>query len=243
MTRHRPPLSPHEVIVARVRERIHALVSPSTTASWQWVRNEAGTRMVRRAHIVEHASLLDQLRQGVSASTAGASGGGPGSKPPANLTPLSELEVITTEARRWVAYAWGVETAGVLDALQTLSQRAATIEHPDDLKDLDWHVTRWWAHARLVTTWDSAPIKVYAHCDQCGTRGSLQVRSDPMTAVCFACGAVWDSSTIGQLGEHVRIMLEHHELAPAVEHDAVAVMQAFDTRGLPAVLHGTTFDT
>ena len=243
MAHHRPPLGPHEVIVARVRDRIDALVKPTTTLHTQWLLRPPWLQLRPYPHVVEHPSLIDQLRAGTSASTAGSSGGGPGSKPPANLTPLSELETIRTEATRWVVYAWRLETTGVVDALRVLAERASTIEHLDDLRDLDWHVTRWWAHARLVTTWESAPMKVYAHCDQCGTRGSLQVRCDPITAVCFACGSAWDSSTIGQLGEHVRIMLEHHDLLPPIEHDAVAAMKVFDTPPMPTVLHGTTFDT
>ena len=146
MPRQPDPLGPHQVIVARVRERIAALVSPTTTLHTQWLLRPPWLRLRPYPHVAEHPSLIDQLRAGTSASTAGASGGGPGSKPPANITALSELEVISAESKRWVAYAWGIKTTGVLEALAVLAQRATTIEHLDDLKDLDWHVTRWWAH-------------------------------------------------------------------------------------------------
>lgn len=245
MTRHRPPLSPHEVIVARIRERIVALVSPTTTLHTQWLLRPPWMRLRPYPHVVEHPSLIDQLRAGTSASTAGASGGGPGSKPPANITALNELGIITAESRRWAKYAWGIETADCVEALGVLSDRASTIEHLDDLKDLDAHVTRWWAHARVTTTWDSPPFKPYGPCPACGKIGGLRVTDEPRAAVCLGCSEAWDASTIYQLGDQVSMMLEPPASIEDIDpdHDAVAALDDYEERlaAAPSILQGVTF--
>ena len=239
-SRTQQPTRPDPVIVDRIRYRIAELLNPSTTVTDQWLLRPPWTRLRRYSHIAEHASLVDQLRDCAPVSTAGASGGGPSSKPAANLSPLDTLAMITTESARWVTYGLRSSSGSVVADLQLLSDRAPLLEDRDDLKDLDWHVTRWWSHARIITTWDTAPMKIYAPCDQCGTIGSLRIRLNPMSAVCFECGASWDQGTIGILGEHVRIMLDAPSalFADSSDDDPDVDPAAPD---LPNVLHGTTY--
>ena len=63
----------------------------------------------------------------------------------------------------------------------------------------------WWAHARILGTWDSPPMKPYVRCTACGRLGTLQVVSSPLAVACLSCGAAWDSMTIDELGEHLRL--------------------------------------
>lgn len=232
------PMTGREIRVQRIRDRIHDLLTSSTTLHNQWLLRPPWLRLRSYPHVVEHPSLLDQLRSCAPASTAGAGSSGPASKPAANITALSELQTITAEARRWVQYGLGQQSDGVEADLRLLEQYAPTLEDRDDLADLDWHVTRWWSHARLTTTWDTAPLKVYVHCPDCGTRGGIQLRTDPTTAACFECGASWDSSTIGALGEHVRLMLDA-EPVQVQGYDPVIAVRALPEPEVPSVLRGT----
>lgn len=241
MSKHRTsvPTTRHGIVVQQVHERIRALTCPSTTLHTQWLLRPPWARLRPYPHVVEHPSLLEQLRTCAPASTAGASGNGPSSRPAANLSALSELGTITTEARRWVEYGLRERSEHVEADLKLLDQRASTLLE-DDLLDLDWHVTRWWSHARLTTTWESAPLKVYVHCPECGTRGAMQVRNDPLVAMCFACGSVWDSATIGALGEHVRLMLDAEPVQAEGYDPVVAMKSVFDSDlPVPSVLRGT----
>lgn len=255
MTKHpAPPTTARQILVGRIHDRIDELTQPSTTLETQWRTVPPWLWLRRMPHVVQHASLLDQLRVGVPSSTAGVSGSAPGSKPPASITALSELSSITTEARRWVEYGFGLSTVSVEVDLLTLRARAATIDHHDDLKELDHCVTRWWAHARVATTWDTPPLRPYVPCpaEGCGLRGGLRVTSDPLAAVCLECDSAWDATTIDQLGAHVRMMLEVPDPIEDIdpEHDASATIGTiesavtdYETRlaVAPSILQGTTY--
>lgn len=255
MTKHpAPPTTTRQLIVDRIHDRIDALTQPSTTVESQWRTAPPWIWLRLCAHVVEHASLLEQLRVGVPASTAGVSASAPGSKPPASITALSLLATITVEARRWVEYGFGLTTVDVHTDLLELRSRAATIDHHDDLDELDRCVTRWWAHARVATTWDTAPLRPHVPCpaEGCGHRGGLRVTQDPLAAVCLECDSAWDATTIDDLGAHVRMMLEVPDSIEDidVEHDASAAvgtieaaLTEFETRlaVAPSVLQGTTY--
>lgn len=172
------------------------------------LRDGDGQRLVPRQHTVEHPPLLDQLHAAIVGSTAGASSSSsPESRPTANLEALDAWTAIDQGARFWVSAVTNrVATAGVEHLVADLIARLPLLDR-DDARCVDQDVLRWWARARVVTTWDTAPLKPHVPCMNCDVRGKLQVRLEPLLAVCLGCGAAWDSTTIGVLGEHIRIML------------------------------------
>lgn len=190
----------------------------------QAIASGTGQRLEPRSHTVVHPALVDQLEDQVEASTAGASGSGAESKPAANIAAVDSLGIMEREAAIWVRVLTGAPgglldevpaSDSVRDLLLLLVERAATLE-AGQLRDLDFDVLRWWARARVVTTWDVEPIKVHVPCMNCERRGGIQVRLDPTTAVCLHCGAAWDQATIGILGEYIRLAMD----AEPVRHEA-----------------------
>lgn len=231
-------------VVLRIRDRIADLIEPSTTQHTQWLPSDDASCLVPRVKNIEHPSLIDQLRDCFPDGASGTPAGVPSSRPAANLETISALGTITTEASRWVAYGLRCASSGVVSDLALLRDRASTIVERGDLADLDWHVRRWWGHARIITTWDQPPLKPHVPCDECGAVGSLRVQPNPTTAMCFECGSVWDESTIGILGNHVQIMLDpgtvvaaHVDRLPAAEtqtatHDTPVARIPDSLRGL-----------
>lgn len=206
-TDHHDQRAAGSVRLVRIADRLRELLEPTTTRENQWLPSADGTRLEPRPHVVEHPPLLEQLAQAVPASTAGASGGGFESRPAGNIEVLDALSTMEREAAIWAQAITRAPAVGALpDLLRLLGDRAPTLE-PDDLRDLDRDVLRWWARARIATTWDTAPLKPHVACMSCDRRGGIRVAIDPLAAVCIYCGTAWDSTTIGILGEHIRLML------------------------------------
>lgn len=239
MTKHpAPPTTERQILVDRIHDRIDALTQTSTTVEQQWRTVPPWVWLRCVAHVVEHASLLDQLANSFpEGSSAESSGGGAKSKPAANIAALSQLQTITTDARRWVEYAFGLTSSDVVTDLLELRSRAATIDHRDDLRELDRDVTRWWAHARVATTWDLPPMRPFVPCEECGLRGGIRVTVEPVAAICLECGAAWDRSTIGAFGEHVAMVLERSIEISSISDDAVET----EDLSVPTVLQGLTY--
>lgn len=196
------------LVVDRVVDRITELLEPSTTREHQWLPSDDGERLEPHAHVVEHPPLIVQLATADRGSTAGVSGGGFESRPVGNLEALSTLATIHREASIWVRAITRRPAPFELGRLLRLLVDRTPLLSRDQLHNLDHDVLRWWSRARVTTTWDTAPIKPFVQCSACERRGGLQVRPDPLTAVCLYCGEAWDASTIGALGNHVRLMLE-----------------------------------
>lgn len=206
-TKHHLERTSGQLICDRIADRIADLLEPSSTHDTAWVLADDGSRLVPQSRIVVHPALLVQLGVAVGGSTAGASSAsGYESKPAANLEPLDCLEVMRRQSSAWVRIALRRRPVGLAKNIALLAQHAHELDR-DELRLLDVDVLRWWARARIVTTWDSAPMKPYVMCDECGQIGGIQVRLDPTTAVCLRCGAAWDSSTIGILGNHIQLMM------------------------------------
>jgi len=172
------------------------------------LREGDGQRLVPRPHVVEHPPLLEQLHDAIAGSTAGtSSGGGAVSRPTANLEALDAWTAVDQGVRFWCSVVTDRPAVGEVEVLVVdLIDRATTLDR-DDARLVDQDVLRWWARARVVTTWDTPPLKPHVPCMNCDVRGKLQVRLDPLVAVCLGCGAAWDSDTIGLLGEHIRIAM------------------------------------
>lgn len=214
MSKHRTETirTTEQLIADRIRDRIHELTAPHTTEVSQWVVSDDGTRMVPKVTRIEHPSLLHQLRADVSRSTAGAASRGPSSRPPTNLETIAVIELVQRESRHWL---WSVDRARVerpdmvvvVGRLWRLADLASTLEW-DDLVELDRSVRTWWVRARVATTWGDPPLRPHVPCSECSTVGGIRVTLVPTTAACIECGATWDGSTIGALGDHVRMLLE-----------------------------------
>lgn len=167
-----------------------------------------GQKLVPRSHVVERPSLVDQLEDAIEGSTAGAeSAGGFESRPAANLAALDTLGTIEREAAIWVRAILGAPAPTRLQSLLLTVAARSSVLTSQQLRDLDVDVLRWWAHARVTTTWDTAPLKPHVPCMNCDRRGGIQVRMAPLAAVCLHCGAAWDTATIGILGNHIQIAM------------------------------------
>lgn len=189
----------------RISERVAALVDPVTTRTVQWLPSSDGSRLEPVAHVVEHPPLIEQLASGISGSTSGRSTG-PGSRPAANLETLSTLDLITRHAAECVRDDLGHAPASLADNLRRLAVEAHGLDD-ETLVALDDDVRGWWARARIATTWATAPLRPFVPCMTCGVRGDLRVVLEPLAAACLACSSTWDASTIGILGEHIRIAM------------------------------------
>ncbi len=203
--------SVRQALVERIDDRVQELTRPTTTRETQRVWDEEKNRFRGEALVIEHPSLLVQLDR-VTAATSGPSSGSAGyeSKPAARLEAVDALQRIRREAREWVEIHLQARPTTARADLQMLAARAHQLG-PDLLAALDRDVLSWWAEARVTTGWDSPAWRPRVPCMACSVVGELRVRTAPLVAVCRACGASWDSSTIGILGNWVKIMLEQND--------------------------------
>lgn len=206
----RAPASP--VLVARIRSRLDELTEPRVQRTTQWVPAPGADRLEPRVVEVRMPGLLAQLERPADDSTAGTASAGPGSRPPGSLEGASWLQVIEREARVIASNLVGrlfaaavpgaqvtIRPRRVYDSMMVLRCYVDTLDR-DELLDVDRAVRRWWARARIVTTWDSAPFKPHAACPSCAHVGRLQLRPRPIVLVCLECGEAWDSASLAELG-------------------------------------------
>ena len=202
--------------VDRVRRRVEELVEGWSTRAVQDVEPDGpGGEVERRVVVLEHPSLLEQLRGGGSPPPA-VSSTGRGSKPPARLDAVSHLRDVEREVLEWgqrlVARSFlaglqlgaGSTRRRTVLLLEVLAARAPVLP-PAVLDALDRDVLRWWGAARIITAWDDPPQQLAIPCMACEAFGKIQVRLVPLVAVCMECRAVWDEQTISVLGYHVRM--------------------------------------
>jgi hypothetical protein len=211
-----------QVVCERIEDRVAALREPSTTHVTAWVLSADRLRLEPRPHVVEHPSLLEQLELAVS-GTSGPASGAPGyeSKPAIRVEALDTLASIEREAASFVrSILHHLVPGGVDQHLAFLVARAPTLRS-DDRRTLDEFVLRWWARARVTTTWDSPAARPFVPCPACDRRGTIRLRAEPLTAVCVACGAAWDEMTIGVLGNHFRIMTAEPIILAAFDRRSV----------------------
>jgi len=221
------PASP--VLVARVRSRLDELTEPRVQRTRQWVPvpGAAPPRLEERVVEVRMPGLLAQLEHPADDSTAGSSSTGPGSRPPGSLEGASWLQVVEREARvvasSMLARLLGMAVPGVQvtirprrvhDSIAVVRRYVGDLDR-DELLDVERAVRRWWARARIVTTWDTAPFKPHAACPHCAHVGRLQLRTRPIVLVCLECGEAWDTASLADLGTV-------YELAVAAVPDELA---------------------
>lgn len=122
-----------------------------------------------------------------------------------NIEALDALTQVERDSRFWVEAITGSPARMPVEDLVAALSEKVTLADRDDVRSIDHDVLRFWARARIVTTWDSEPAKPHVPCMNCDVRGKLRVDLAKNIAVCLGCGAAWDSTTIGILGEHIRI--------------------------------------
>ncbi|WP_182112901.1 hypothetical protein [Actinotalea sp. JY-7876] len=252
MTTHtRPPTDARTSRTARITDRIEDLLEPMTTVGTQWVALDAlgyladlgygpKVRLAPTAHTVVHPPLVEQLARDAGGSTAGTSSStGHESRPPGSLDAADTLRTMRRQSRWWVTRAFSADSTRLPADLRLIASRAHELDD-DDLRYLDRDVLGWWSHARITTTWATAPMKPNVPCMVCAQVGGLQVVIEPLAAICRRCGSAWDAATIGVLGEHVR-------LATAAMLDEPRVARRTPSRardeGLPRILTGLVYES
>lgn len=209
------PRDRSQIICDRIVERVADLTEPVTTRETQWMPAPGDTRLEPRVTTTEHPPLIVQLGQHLAGSTAGTAASGYDSKPPGSLDAVDCLRTIRKQSRWWLRLLAASSTPDLGADLVTLASRAHELD-ADDIRFLDRDVLRWWASARIATTWEEAPIKANVPCMVCSRRGGVRVCLNPLAAWCRHCGSAWDSATIGILGEHVRLAMADPIVVPAV---------------------------
>lgn len=217
------PLLP---LLADVGDWTPAHSSDPACALCGWaLRPGDGQRLVARACTVEHPPLLLQLHNSIVGATAGvnASAGGFESRPTLNIEALDAMTQIERSTRFWVeAITNQPAQMRIGELVEALSEKVTLCDR-EDVRRIDQDVLKMWGRARIVTTWDTAPVKPHAPCMNCDVRGKLRVDLAQNVAVCLACDAAWDSTTIGILGEHIRIALDAEPLRRPARPPAAAV--------------------
>jgi hypothetical protein len=114
----------------------------------------------------------------------------------------------TDQLRQAVAGLHARFNATTADRLRALMRHAPALDE-DTLREVDRQVSRWWIRARIATTWADPPMRPHVPCSECSAVGKIRVQLYPTVATCLECAAVWDSTTIDALGDHVQLMAEH----------------------------------
>lgn len=192
---------------ATLTDYVDALTRPTTHYEPYSVlqQNPDGSHtIISERHRTVSLPLLEQLASAAAQSAAGEQGRRVfGSKPSARIDAIDVLQDIDREVRSWLRRLH-LEIPDKHDTAVEL-RRAAANAGPAILRDL----RSWWIRARTVTGWDSAAWRPNNTCPLCAVKGGLRVRQDATSATCVSCGEVWDTATIGLLGEHIRT--ENHE--------------------------------
>lgn len=191
-----------DVLTGRITDRINELTRPYTHR--ETITRWGHGTIIHEPHVIRMPSLLTQLHAFMT-TAAGASdrGGSFESRPAARMDALALLERIRVEATAWSDIPRN-RRPKLEDLVRSCLGHLGDFGDAD-LKALDGDVRGWWASARILTTWDTPAMRIYAPCPLCSTVGDLYARVDPLTAICRACGESWDDSNIGLLGDHVRL--------------------------------------
>lgn len=177
------------------------LVVPYQTRTWvsQPERTPSGVmRTRRRAHVVQHLGLLDQVEETISGSTMGHeefSGGVAASKPAARLECIDYIARVNRESAA-LAVKMDLMYLPLRPRLLGMSDQLAVAVARD-----------WWSAARIITQHDAAPVSPNVPCgnSSCDRRQSMRLRLEDRIAVCVECHSVWsddaedESMTFGRL--------------------------------------------
>jgi hypothetical protein len=173
----------------------------------------------RRRHVVEHGSLLEQLR--AASHTTSAPGdqlpSDPRSKPAARIDAIAALQRVEVESLWWAqALRPRFRTRTRTDLVDRLRSLVGAARHSLGLEDdrgrsLAQASRSWVSLARVVTGHDSPPYAPHVRCpnETCERIGGLRIRLSDHVGVCLECGSSWEDDRLDRLGVWVRWATEH----------------------------------
>jgi hypothetical protein len=178
---------------ATLADHVRALLDPVRHTETYVLRSAipgTGTPAIIRTHRVILPALLVQLKLAVEPSTAAERGArGYASSPAARVDAVDCLAGIDHDARWWHYVLTGRRTwAHLPDVLRRLVGLPA---EQREARDLAKNADRWVTWAQTVTAWDEPPARPNIQCPECGWRGGIRLRVDPVTVVCVECRTTW----------------------------------------------------
>lgn len=199
-------------LVGKIRTHVKDLIEPWTGIEYQQVGDRQEPRRI------DHPSLLVQLATQRATATSRGGSSSTASKPPSSLDGVSLLGEIERGAERWAqdvlgkAFVAGVRcvptSVPLVEVFLTQLAKRAPVMDTGELAEFADVVLRWWATARVATSWEATPIRPHVPCPECGVWDKLRIVTGPTSAICRGCDAAWDSETVYDLGAAVMTALE-----------------------------------
>jgi Zn ribbon nucleic-acid-binding protein len=168
------------------------------------IRGDNGVTLTR-TRVVD--GLLDQLAAAASpggSDPTSAGGGGYGSRPPVRVGAVSLLDEITRTLRAWSLHYAGRATPTPALSLAELARVLPAMDSHAVGALVDT-MTGWRTRARWVLGWDSPPFAPHVPCPQCLAFGALRLWAAERHVSCLSCGSWWDSSTLADLRDRLRL--------------------------------------
>lgn len=171
-------------------------------------RNKDGTATYFTTHHrTTSPPLLEQLWSTIEASGSTEAGmrAGYASKPAARLDAIDTARDIERGVFAWLTRL-GERPDSMTDTIAALRHLGALARAQDNptRHELTDDIRTWWARATVLTGWESPAWAPDNTCPLCGARGTIRIRLEHRTAVCFDCHETWTPDTIGLLAEHIR---------------------------------------
>lgn len=163
-----------------------------------------------RHHITTQHGLLRRLYHAaivpICAGTDEPSSSIPGSRPPLEVEALSRHDQISAAARIWCKQA-GVAPRASTESNIRAVVGAFTLLDDTQQKTLLADLRRWSGWCRVYLGLEHiAPIPgVRCPLTDCQQLGTLRINLTTSHGLCTACGATWNTDTIGVLAQHIKI--------------------------------------
>lgn len=176
-------------------------------------RLKVNKMIVGRRHQTRVPSLIHQLQHASPSGEGVGRSGAYESRPVARVEALDALVRIDLAAARWIRELGEDDPGTTIDCVTLLGSLLPSADRCKKRRGgrdcctahaIEHDIRRWYAQARVVTGWDTAPWRPDATCPLCGVRGSLRIRLEDRAAVCADCHETWDSTTYQELAGHIR---------------------------------------
>lgn len=173
---------------------------------YEWTAGR--NRKLVRTVVTTQAGLIDQLRDSIQPTNTASDSARPvpASRPPLQLEALDRLIAIEKAAHNWT---WQLRLQPRLYLEGTIRHLVdgATRADDDNRIALLADMRRWRGWAAVMTGWASPPLTPYIRCanSTCGQLSTLRIMPERRTALCSACGHVWDDTdgTFAALGTYI----------------------------------------
>lgn len=161
-----------------------------------------------RHHTTIQPGLLAQLYQAVHPvwTTTDQPGANiPTSRPPLEVEALSRHDQITAAAHNWCTQLNIQARATPESNIRALVGAASQLD-PDQQKTLLADLRRWASWCRVYLGLEQVRQITGVRCPipECTQLSTLRVNLTTATGLCTGCGATWDRTAIGVLGEHIK---------------------------------------